>query len=87
VRRHYSGTIILNGGYDRVRADGDIASGRADLVSFGVPFLANPDLPDRLKTGAPLNAPDPATFYGGGSKGYTDYPTLNEAPRGSAAVA
>jgi N-ethylmaleimide reductase len=47
------------------------------MVSFGVPFLANPDLPARLSKGAPLNAPDPATFYGGNGKGYTDYPLLS----------
>jgi N-ethylmaleimide reductase len=76
VRSHYRGTIILNQGYDRARADADIAAGRADLVSFGVPFLANPDLPERLRTGAPLNPPDFATFYTAGAKGYVDYPSL-----------
>ena len=45
-------------------------------MAFGVPFLANPDLPKRLAQNAPLNAPDPSTFYGDGAKGYTDYPTL-----------
>ena len=48
----------------------------ADLIAFGKPFISNPDLVERLKKGAPLNAPDKATFYGGGAKGYTDYPTL-----------
>ena len=48
----------------------------ADLIAFGKPFISNPDLVERLKQGAPLNAPDKATFYGGGAKGYTDYPTL-----------
>jgi N-ethylmaleimide reductase len=49
----------------------------AELVAFGVPFLANPDLPKRLEMNAPLNAPDSATFYGGSAKGYTDYPVLS----------
>jgi N-ethylmaleimide reductase len=56
----------------------DIDSGLADLVPVGVWSLANPDLVERLKEGAPLNEADPATFFGGGSKGYTDYPTLKE---------
>ena len=76
---HYRGTLILNQGYDRARADSDIADGRADLVSFGVPFIANPDLPERLRTGARLNAPDPSTFYTSGARGYTDYPTLDQS--------
>jgi len=76
IRAHYKGTLILNGGYDRARAEADIASGLADLIAFGVPFLANPDLPVRLREGAPLNTPDQATFYGGSAKGYTDYPAL-----------
>ncbi|MDB5376839.1 MAG: N-ethylmaleimide reductase [Rubritepida sp.] len=74
IRTHYKGTLILNGGYDLTRANADIGSGLADLVAFGVPYLANPDLPERLREGAPLNAPDTATFYGGAAKGYTDYP-------------
>jgi len=49
---------------------------KADLVAFGTPFLANPDLPLRYLRGAPLNAPDPATFYAGEEKGYVDYPAL-----------
>jgi N-ethylmaleimide reductase len=72
------GAWMVNNGYDGTRAEKAIASGAADLVAFGVPFLANPDLPDRLRNGAPLNKPDKATFYGGGAKGYTDYPTLKE---------
>ena len=56
-----------------------LAANAADLIAFGKPFLANPDLVERLKRGAPLNAPDKATFYGGGAKGYTDYPTLGDA--------
>lgn len=76
ARRHHPGTLILAGGYDRARADADIAAGKADLVAFGVPFLANPDLAERLRHGGPLNAPDKNTFYGGDARGYTDYPTL-----------
>ena len=53
-----------------------LAKGDADMISFGVPFLANPDLPERFAKGAPLNAPDPATFYGGGERDYTNYPFL-----------
>jgi N-ethylmaleimide reductase len=56
-----------------------ISSGRADLVAFGRLFIANPDLVERFRLNAPLNQPDRATFYGGGTEGYTDYPALNEA--------
>ncbi|MFI5020538.1 MAG: alkene reductase [Alphaproteobacteria bacterium] len=75
-RRRYRGSYIANAGYDRERAEAAIANGHADLVSFGVAFLANADLVERLRTGAALNAPDRATFYGGDERGYTDYPTL-----------
>jgi N-ethylmaleimide reductase len=51
----------------------------ADLVAFGVPFLANPDLPERLRDNLPLNAPDASTFYGGDERGYLDYPTRDRA--------
>jgi N-ethylmaleimide reductase len=76
LRPLFRRTLIVNGGYDRRRADAVIRSGGADLVSFGKAFLANPDLPRRLKIGAALNAPDPETFYGGGEKGYVDYSAL-----------
>jgi N-ethylmaleimide reductase len=56
-----------------------VASGAADLVAFGKPFIANADLARRLREDAPLNVPDPKTFYGGGAEGYTDYPLLPEA--------
>jgi hypothetical protein len=56
-----------------------LAADAADLIAFGKPFISNPDLVERLKKGAPLNAFDKATFYGGGAKGYTDYPTLGRA--------
>jgi N-ethylmaleimide reductase len=56
-----------------------LAANEADLIAFGKPFISNPDLVERLQKGAPLNAFDKATFYGGGAKGYTDYPTLEAA--------
>jgi len=68
--------LILSGGYDRDRAEGELVEGRADLVAFGRPFIANPDLVHRLETGAELAQPDFSTFYTPGEKGYTDYPTL-----------
>lgn len=68
--------VILSGGYDRERAQADVSSGCADLVAFGRPFIANPDLVERLRNAAPLNAADPATFYTPGPQGYTDYPAL-----------
>lgn len=76
LKRRYGGTYIANGGYDATRAVAAIEAGEADLVSFGTPFLANPDLVERFRRGAPLNAPDPATFYQGEAQGYTDYPAL-----------
>ncbi|HZY17408.1 MAG TPA: alkene reductase [Ramlibacter sp.] len=66
---------MVNNGYDRALAEQALAQG-ADLVAFGRPFIANPDLVERLRTGAPLNPADKTTFYGGGARGYTDYPTL-----------
>jgi N-ethylmaleimide reductase len=72
----YDGTIIINRGFNKATASQILNDGDADLVSFGVPFIANPDLVDRFKTNAPLNQPDPSTFYTPGEKGYTDYPTL-----------
>jgi N-ethylmaleimide reductase len=66
---------MVNNGYDRKLAEQALADG-ADLVAFGRPFIANPDLVERLRKDAPLNAPDKTTFYGGGAKGYTDYPAL-----------
>jgi 2,4-dienoyl-CoA reductase-like NADH-dependent reductase (Old Yellow Enzyme family) len=63
------------------QADGRLREGKADLIAFGRKFIANPDLPERLRIGAPFNADDPTTYYGGGEKGYTDYPSL-ERDRG-----
>ncbi|MEE8443981.1 MAG: alkene reductase, partial [Alphaproteobacteria bacterium] len=79
LRATFDGAYIANGGYDLDRAQAALASDAADLVSFGKPFLANPDLVERFARGAPLNQPDPATFYGGDAKGYTDYPFLDTA--------
>ena len=74
----YRGNLMANWDYDQAKANAAIASGSADLISFGKAFIANPDLPERFKLNAPLNPPDPDTFYGGGEHGYTDYPTLKE---------
>jgi len=76
IRDNFDGYYMANCGYDKVRAQAAIASGDADMVSFGQLFLANPDLVQRFKTDAELNTPDQGTFYGGDEKGYTDYPTL-----------
>jgi len=76
LRGKFKGALIANGGYDVHTAHAAIARGEADLVAFGVPFLANPDLPVRYRSNAALNAPDQATFYAGEAKGYIDYPAL-----------
>ena len=76
IKAAYHGTLILSGGYDRSRAEADLASGKGDLIAFGRPFLANPDLPARLASGAPLASPDMSAFYTPGAAGYTDYPSL-----------
>jgi N-ethylmaleimide reductase len=78
IRERFSGPLILCGGYDRERAEAALQENRADLIGFGRPFIANPDLPLRLETHAPLNTPDPSLFYGGGIQGYVDYPTRAE---------
>lgn len=77
VRAAYKGVLIGNMGYTAEEADQAIAEGKLDAVAFGSGFLANPDLPARIKAKAPRNAPDPATFYSEGPKGYTDYPALS----------
>jgi N-ethylmaleimide reductase len=70
--------FITNTGYDKAKGDAVIADGKADLVAYGVPYIANPDLVERFRVDAPLNKPNPALFYGVGAEGYTDYPTMNE---------
>lgn len=76
-RDTFKGKLILSGGYDAARAESDLAARKADLIAAGRPFLANPDLVERWKNGAALNAPDMSTFYTPGPKGYTDYPALS----------
>jgi N-ethylmaleimide reductase len=76
----FKGTLITNGSYDHPKGDSILASGDADLVSFGKLFLANPDLPKRFELDAQLNTPDPKTFYAPDEKGYTDYPFLELQP-------
>jgi N-ethylmaleimide reductase len=78
LRAAFRGPLIANGGYTAETGNAAIAGGEADLVAYGAAFLANPDLPNRFRQGAPLNPPDRATFYGGDARGYTDYPTLEE---------
>ncbi len=78
-RQLYTGVVIINDQFNRESAEAVINDDVADLVAFGVPFLANPDLPQRFERNAPLNKPDTATFYTPGEKGYTDYPRLEES--------
>lgn len=77
-RRLWRGPLIANKGYDLARANTVLRDGNADLVSFATLYLANPDLPERLRRGGPFNAAERKTFYGGGAAGYTDYPTLGK---------
>jgi N-ethylmaleimide reductase len=81
LRRTFNGLYMANNGYDRELALDARRHNLADLVSFGRPFIANPDLVERLRIGAALNVPDRATFFGGGAVGYTDYPVLTPAER------
>lgn len=76
MREAFGRALILSGGYDSSRAEADLEAGRGELVAFGRPFIANPDLVQRMKAGAALAEPDHGTFYTPGPKGYTDYPTL-----------
>ena len=76
LRASFNGLFILSGGFNRAAAETALVDKRGDLVAFGRPFLANPDLVARLRAGAPLNDPDMATFYTPGPRGYTDYPAL-----------
>jgi len=78
LRRRFDGAWMVNNGYQRNTAIEAVASGAADLVSFGRPFIGNPDLVRRLREDKPVAAFDKKTLYGGGAKGYTDYPTLDE---------
>jgi N-ethylmaleimide reductase len=76
LRPHFQQAYMVNGGYDAALGNEVIEKGAADLVAYGTLFLANPDLPARFQKGSGLNAADPSTYYGGGEKGYTDYPAL-----------
>ena len=78
-RKAFPGVLISAGGYTAESADQAIASGLVDAVAFGRLFIANPDLPERFRKNTELNRADRSTFYGGTEKGYTDYPSLQEA--------
>ena len=78
LRDLFAGSYIANCGYDLERAQSSIAKGDSDLVAFGVPFLANPDLVHRYRNEIALNDADQTTFYGGDETGYTDYPFAAE---------
>ncbi len=77
LRSSFKGPVVTAGGFTLKTGNQALAEGWADAVAFGVPFLANPDLPERFRRNAPLNEPDESTFYASGSKGYTDYPSLS----------
>ncbi|MDP2153040.1 MAG: alkene reductase [Methylotenera sp.] len=76
LRKLFKGPYMANLAYDKARGNTVIASGHADVVAYGVPFIANPDLVERFRTDAPLNDADSSSFYGGTEKGYTDYPFI-----------
>jgi 2,4-dienoyl-CoA reductase-like NADH-dependent reductase (Old Yellow Enzyme family) len=76
IRQHFSGPLVLNSDYSLERAQTDLAAGKADAISFGRPFISNPDLPVRLKRGAKLATANMPTWYSQGSEGYTDYPPI-----------
>jgi N-ethylmaleimide reductase len=79
LRPHFEGTIIAAGGFTAQSAEAILVAGDADLVAFGRHFVSNPDLPERLRNGWPLNAYVPDSFYGGTAVGYTDYPFYQAA--------
>jgi 2,4-dienoyl-CoA reductase-like NADH-dependent reductase (Old Yellow Enzyme family) len=79
LRAAFGGVYVVNEKFTMEQSEEDLREGRADAVAFGVKFIANPDLPARLRSGAALNNPDPSTFYASGPKGYTDYPALQRA--------
>ncbi len=76
MRKAFHGTIMINGGYDAASGDAAIQSGLADLVAYGIPFIANPDLPVRYRLGATITPPNQSTWYAEGARGYTDYAML-----------
>lgn len=79
IKKLFGGVLIGNENYTKETAEAAINAGKADAIAFGKLFIANPDLPERFKVGASLNTPDPASFYGGDQRGYTDYPALETA--------
>jgi N-ethylmaleimide reductase len=79
IRAGFSGVLVGNMGYRAEEANAAITAGQLDAVAFGTPFLANPDLPEHLRRGAPLQVADPSTYYTPGPAGYTDYPFLESA--------
>ncbi len=76
LRQRFGGPLVYCGAYTQASGAARVRDGTADAIAFGRPYIANPDLVERFRRGAPLNEPNPATFYGGGAEGYTDYPTL-----------
>ncbi|RNL84697.1 alkene reductase [Sinomicrobium pectinilyticum] len=78
LRKVFAGTMIYSGKYTREKAETALAEGWADMIGFGRPFIANPDLPYRLEYNIPFTQGDPSTYFGGGSKGYTDYPSAGK---------
>jgi len=79
IRQQFKGVLILNGDYTPQEAATVVAEGKADAIAFGRPFIANPDLPARIRADAPLASSDMATWYSQGDEGYTDYPALADA--------
>jgi N-ethylmaleimide reductase len=81
LRRRFRGSYLANNRYNKELAEEALNSGRADLVSFGRPFIGNPDLVQRLRNGSPLVDAPQETYYGGNEKGYSDWPALEEAKK------
>jgi 2,4-dienoyl-CoA reductase-like NADH-dependent reductase (Old Yellow Enzyme family) len=79
LKRRFGGTFVANEEFTFETANRVLAAGEADAVAFGKLFIANPDLPKRFALRAPLNTPDPSTFYSSGARGYTDYPSLDDS--------
>ncbi len=87
ARRHFPGPLLRNGGFTAASGQAALDEGSADAIVFGRAYIANPDLVERLRRGAPLNEPDPKTYYAAGATGYTDYPRLDATPAASTATA
>lgn len=79
LRSVFLGSLVVDGGRDRVSAEGALTAASADFVALATPFISNPDLVQRMARGLPLTLADPATFYGGGARGYTDYPACDDS--------